>query len=298
MANKVLSEVAAEIREAEYFSVIVDELTDASRQEQVSLCARFIDRNCEPQELFLGFYATEETSAETLATIILDALRRLNLSVDKLRGQCYDGPSNMAGRVGDVQALLKKKQPKAVFVHCAAHRLNLATLTAVTPKLKSALGEASGVIEFIRSSPKRLAMFDHEQEDGTAGLHSCRTRWTCNERSLQSLISNWTAVLATLAAIEEDPATPTEPTARARGYRRAMEEFDFFFLVRLGLRLYQLVTPTITAIQTEEVSIAEVLAKVELLKTAALGQSQNAPFQQLWLGCLAKALHWGWKSRA
>lgn len=226
MAKKVLSDVAAEISEAEYFSVIVDESTDASRQEQVSLCARFVDRNCEPQELFLGFYATDETSAQTLATIIIDSLQRLNLSLDKLRGQCYDGASNMAGRVGGVQALLKHKQPMAGFVHCAAHRLNLATLTAVTPKLKSALGEASGVIEFIRSSPKRLALFDKEQDEGSAGLRSfCRTRWTCNERSLQSLVTNWTSVLATLAVIEQDPATPTEPTAKARGFRREMEDF-------------------------------------------------------------------------
>ncbi|KAF0296263.1 hypothetical protein FJT64_000585 [Amphibalanus amphitrite] len=68
-----------------------------------------------------------------------------------------------------------------------------------------------------------------------------------------------------------------------------MEDFEFFFLVRLGLRLYQLVTPTITAIQAKGLSIGEVLRKVELLKTAALAQSQNAPFRQLWLDCVTEA---------
>ena len=239
MARKVLGDVAAEVREAEYFSVIVDESTDVTRQEQVSVSARFIDKNYEPQELFLGFYSTEDTSAATLATIILDTLQRLNLPLAKLRGQCYDGASNMSGRIGGVQALLKKQQPMAVFVHCAAHRLNLATLTAVIPKLRCALSEASALVDFIRGSPKRLAMFRQEQSEGSVGLRLfSRTRWTCNERSLQSLMDNWSAVQDTLAALEQDSATPTEPTAKARGFRRAMEDFEFFFLVRLGLRLY------------------------------------------------------------
>ena len=68
-----------------------------------------------------------------------------------------------------------------------------------------------------------------------------------------------------------------------------MEELKFFFLVRLGLRLYQLVTPTITAIQAKGLSIGEVLRKVELLETAVLAESQNAPFQHLWLDCVAEA---------
>ena len=127
----------------------------------------------------------------------------------------------------------------AVFVHCAAHRLNLATLTAVIPKLRCVLSEASALVDFIRGSPKRLAMFRQEQAEGSVGLRLfSRTRWTCNERSLQSLMDNWSAVQDTLAALEQDPATPTEPTAKARGFQRAIEDFGFFFLVRLGLRLY------------------------------------------------------------
>ena len=67
----------------------------------------------------------------------------------------------MAGRTSGVQARIKKQQPMAVFAHCAAHRLNLATLTAVTPKLKSTLGEAFGVI---RVHPRLSQAFGHVRQ--------------------------------------------------------------------------------------------------------------------------------------
>ncbi|KAF0301426.1 hypothetical protein FJT64_026266 [Amphibalanus amphitrite] len=57
-------------------------------------------------------------------------------------------------------------------------KASLRSRAAVTPKLKSAMGEASGVIlKFIRGSPKRSAMSEKEQEQAQAC--SCKTRWTC-----------------------------------------------------------------------------------------------------------------------
>ncbi|KAF0301474.1 hypothetical protein FJT64_003098 [Amphibalanus amphitrite] len=127
--------------------------------------------------------------------------------------------------------------------------MNLATLAAATTELKNALSEASAVIEFVRSSPKRLAIFGHQQDQDVTGLRSfSRTRWTCNERSLKSLLDNWTAVLATLTAILSDPASASDAAAKAQGFRRAMEQFEFLFMVKLGLLLFQLVKPTLTAI--------------------------------------------------
>ena len=39
--------------------------------------------------------------------------------------QGYDGCSAMAGIEGGVQAIVKRKFPKAFFVLCSSHRLNL-----------------------------------------------------------------------------------------------------------------------------------------------------------------------------
>ena len=133
-----------------------------------------------------------------------------------------------------VQQIIKTLQPKAIYIHYAAHRLDLATLAATNAGLRTYLNETSALIEFIRASPKRPAIFDKEQQAGAAGLQSFSgTRWTVNERSIKSLLDNW-AVNATLAAIVSDPASAGDPAAKARGFARAMEEFSFFFMLKLG----------------------------------------------------------------
>ncbi len=199
MAHNILHNLVNEIRSAGAFSIIVDESQDISHQEQVSFCVRFVDDEFRPQELFLGFHSTESTTAENLAKLVIDTMVRLNLPIDMLRGQCYDGASNMAGRYNGVQQIIKDQQPKAIFIHCAAHRMNLATLAAATTELKNYLNEVSSLIEFIKASPKRLAIFGHQQKPKAFGLRSfSHTRWTCNKRSLTSLLVNWNAIIATL----------------------------------------------------------------------------------------------------
>ena len=240
MAHSILRDLAVEVKAAEAFGVIVDESPDVSHTEQVSMCLRFVDSDFVPQELFVGFYATEATNAATLAKMILDTLKRLNLPTEMMYGQCYDGASNMSGRFNGVQALLKETQPHAVFVHCAAHRMNLATLGAMTTSLRNSHNEASSIIEFIRPSPKRLAAFEHQKADDAPRLCSySRTRWTTNERCLRSLLDKWVAVMDTLAAIESDGATTGEIAVKVRGFRRAMESFDFYFMTSLGLLIFQ-----------------------------------------------------------
>ena len=49
------------------------------------------------KEVFVGLYQTDSTTVERLASLILDAVQRLQLPVAGLRGQCYDGASDMAG---------------------------------------------------------------------------------------------------------------------------------------------------------------------------------------------------------
>ena len=55
----------------------------------------------------------------------MDIMQRLIGSVEKLRGHCFDGASNMSGRISGVRARLAEVQPKSMYVHCANHSLDL-----------------------------------------------------------------------------------------------------------------------------------------------------------------------------
>ncbi|XP_025406423.1 uncharacterized protein LOC112680531 isoform X2 [Sipha flava] len=44
--------------------------------------------------------------------------------------QGYDGGANMSGKYRGVQARILNLQPKAIYTHCASHRLNLTLIKA------------------------------------------------------------------------------------------------------------------------------------------------------------------------
>lgn len=126
MAHQVLREVTDAIRLAPFFSLMVDETTDVSNKEQVVLCCRWVDGNLEAHEDFIGMYITGSTEASALVRIIYDVLIRLNLSINKLRGQYYNGASSMSGHKSGVASQILKDEPKALYTHCYGHSLNLA----------------------------------------------------------------------------------------------------------------------------------------------------------------------------
>ena len=113
----------------------------------------------------------------------------MNLSMNKYRGQCYDGASNMAGAKTGVSTQIKLEEPRAIFTHCYGHSLQLAV--GDTPRESKILLTCSTLLKF---SPKRDAMFDRIKEaisPETTGLRvPCPTRWTVRVACLQSVIYN------------------------------------------------------------------------------------------------------------
>ena len=76
---------------------MMDETTDISGNEQATIIIWFVD-NEDSETLFM-------------------------LTLLNIRGQCYDGASNMSGEYRGLQARIKDEAPKALYVHCYAHSL-------------------------------------------------------------------------------------------------------------------------------------------------------------------------------
>ena len=79
----------------------------------------------EPVEIVVGLYEMENTTGKSIFLMLKDVLTRLNLPLNKLRGQSYDGAANMSGQFNDVQSLFLKEAPLVYYTHCGAHRCNL-----------------------------------------------------------------------------------------------------------------------------------------------------------------------------
>ena len=123
--NICSSAILADVRNAQRYAIMLDETTDCSRREQLVMCFRYCDYQLDVHEVFVGFHELERQESTTLFTITKDIFSRYNMDIENCRGQCYDGAPNVAGSLNGLQAKISQREPRALFVHCAAHNINL-----------------------------------------------------------------------------------------------------------------------------------------------------------------------------
>ena len=133
------------------FAILLDETTNASRKERVSICLRHINNKLDISEHFIGFYLTDRTDAASLFDIQQDVLTRLNLSFANCGGQYYDGAASVSGEFTGLQKRVRDIEPRAVFVHCQAHSLNLVVQDAITSiaSCRNILNDIGDIINFV-----------------------------------------------------------------------------------------------------------------------------------------------------
>ena len=155
-SEKVRNEIREEINDAK-FCIIVDEARDQSKREQMALVLRFVDKKGFIRGRFFGLVHVKNTTSQTLKKEILAVLSRYNLSIQNIRGQGYDGASNMRGEWNGLQALFLNDCPYAYYVHCLAHRLQL-TLVAASSEvipIHQFFSKLNFIINIVGASCKR-----------------------------------------------------------------------------------------------------------------------------------------------
>ncbi|KAL5760161.1 hypothetical protein ACOSQ2_018999 [Xanthoceras sorbifolium] len=140
---------------------------DESNKEQMAIILRYVDLKGFVRERFFQVMSVTDTNSSTLKKEICNVLTRYNLSVENLRGQGYDGASNMRGEWNGLQALFLKDCPSAYYIHCFAHRLQLA-LIAVAKDVHDIwlfFSKLNSIINFVSASFKRHSQLKSIRED-------------------------------------------------------------------------------------------------------------------------------------
>ena len=96
LTDFVRQRIVHDVQESGIFAVILDETSDISRIEQVSLCLSYIADGVK-KETFIGFYKTKSTEGEVLYELLKKAIENLNLNTENIVGKCFDGAANMSG---------------------------------------------------------------------------------------------------------------------------------------------------------------------------------------------------------
>lgn len=129
MGQKVQNIIVSKIKDAKYYSIILDCIPDVSKIEQMSLVIRIVsydkDEGYIPNGYFIEFLPVMSTTGAGLTEVILQELDKLGLKIEVMRGQGYDNGANMKGIHSGVQQRILNENPKTFFVPFSCHSLNL-----------------------------------------------------------------------------------------------------------------------------------------------------------------------------
>ena len=194
-------------------SVQVDETSDVSTKEQVSMIAR-LDKGSEIVERQLGFVdLSMNRNAAALSQVVQDKLGEYSNIKDKLIMQTYDGASVMSGHINGVQAIVRQEYPFAHFVHCAAHRLNLVlclSASSISP-VKIFFINVGAFSTVTSNAPRRKAFLtSHNIEFPSPG----DTRWFYRARVINVIYKNYENLLEIFDNVTEQPVNWDDESLR------------------------------------------------------------------------------------
>ena len=275
--EEIVSEnIITEVKLAGFYTVMMDETTDTSGKEQASLILRFVDKEEKVQERLVSVSCVEKTDAETLFKLVMDTLHSKGLEVSQIRGQCYDGASNMSGKYNGVQARVKAVENRAVYIHCYAHCLNLVLVDTVkrNKNARNFFGIIQSLYCFVRNSTLRHSVFQSLQREVEKTSHSseahqlalkrvCETRWSCRFEAIRAVEANFSILLDLLETIENDPGSDAKAVTDARGLRIQMKTFEFVIALLVLKHLFEHTNITSQYLQSESIDLDAAIASVQ-----------------------------------
>ncbi|WVZ53683.1 LOW QUALITY PROTEIN: hypothetical protein U9M48_004588 [Paspalum notatum var. saurae] len=220
-----------------YFSVLVDEARDASIKEQMALVVRYVDDKGQVIERFLGIQHVPDTTAVSLKVALVSVLGKYGLSISKLRGQGYDGASNMRWQFHGL--LVLDENPYTFYIYCFAHQLQLVVVSIAKccGSIYDFFNYTTLIVTTVSASCKRINQLlqDHHKKL-VEQLDSGDTRWGTHHRTLVRLKLMWSSVLEVLENISKD-ANDGEKRTQASGLIERMETFEFMFILHLMIKV-------------------------------------------------------------
>ncbi|XP_078151877.1 uncharacterized protein LOC144547158 [Carex rostrata] len=111
-AKETTKEIIAELGD-DLFAVLVDKSRDVSFKEQMAVVIRFVNNKGSVFVRFLGIVHVYETTSLSLKAALEDLLGKNGLSLSRLRGQGYDGASNMRVEFNGLKTLIMKENSTA-----------------------------------------------------------------------------------------------------------------------------------------------------------------------------------------
>ncbi|KAL1321838.1 hypothetical protein AAHE18_14G154900 [Arachis hypogaea] len=211
--------------------------------EKMSVCLRYVNKEGQVREHFLGLVHVSNTNALSLKLALESLLETYNLSLSRVRGQGYDGISNMQGEFNGLKTLILKENSYAFYVHCFAHQLQLALVTVAKKQVEIALlfNLLTNLCNVVGASCKRRDMLRDSQMTKTI-------------EALQS------------GEISSGHGNNSEQRAEACHLLNVIQSFEFIFNLHLMKNILGVTNELSQALQRNDQDIVNAMALVKVSK--------------------------------
>ncbi|XP_052623338.1 uncharacterized protein LOC128128439 [Lactuca sativa] len=191
LGEEVKTKIIKKVREAKYFSIILDCIPDTSHKEQMSIILQCLDLSTTPievKEYFLGFLVVDNTTGKDLYDAIVDEIKNIGLDINDVRGQGYDNGSNMKGKHQGIQKRLLDINPKAFYTPCGCHSLNLVICDRANSceRASEFFGVIQRIYSIFASSTQRWKILQDNIPNLTLKSLS-QTRWESTVESVKAI---------------------------------------------------------------------------------------------------------------
>lgn len=257
--------------------MIADEATDVANDEQLSISLRFVCNN-EPCERFVAFHeCMSGVTGSAIAQDILSKLSELQLKTQFLCGQAYDGAGAMAGKSKGASAVILSKYPKALYTHCASHRLNLCIVNSCSiQEVSNMMQSADKISRFFSNSPKRQLHLESWIDSTIPGEQRkklkelCRTRWVQRHEAFEVFCDLFMPTFCCFESIVHSAASDwnRETRSDAQSYLLAMSQFPFIVALVLTQRVLAYTKGLSVQLQGRYCDVVRAHQEIGTVKTA------------------------------
>lgn len=263
----------------------MDETSDISRTEEVSLCLRYVN-NGETKETLVGFFATASTEGEVLYELAKTAINKLDLRLENIIAECSDGAANMSGIRKGLATRMKECSPLGIYVHCYGHLLNLALQDTMTEieTLRNALSTIQSLYNFLHGSTKCHALFKdievHEEEVALTLKSLSTTRWSCRWAAVRAVLEQVPRIVEALVTLskDRDPKTYNE----SNSLLHSICDFEFVY----GLMVLKLILSNTDSLsrylQGEQMDVITAKKTADAVVKTLSNCRDEESFTQMW----------------